>query len=120
MISLTHRIGFDEAAALLPYRLQSRLHRCTSHATLPIVFVDDKAADSPYLVCSISKGESSILLSIVGTRTLFSEPILAPSYRFSRCINKDPVGTTLLDELCFLAMVSHRSLGSGPRLLILR
>src|SRR5438034_11805344 len=86
----------------------------------PMLFVNDKTGDSVQPSFTIFRNEASILLGMINTGKFLPWPVLAPSYRFPLCINKDPVGTSFLYELCLLPMVSYRSLGPGPRLLVLR
>src|SRR5207247_10605618 len=85
-----------------------------------MLFVNDKTGDSVQPPFAIFRDESSILLDMINTGKFLPRPVLAPSYGFSLCINKDPVGTSFLYELCLLPMVSHRSLSPRPRLLVLR
>jgi len=85
-----------------------------------MILVNNKTGNPPQLVVwAILKVESSIVWSVLDSGKLVLRAILAPSYRFSLCIENYSVRLLLFDEVSFFSAVPDGYLSSGPKLLVL-
>jgi hypothetical protein len=106
-VPMDHGISFHQAAALLS---DCRQGRCQSDAgyTFPAVLLArDEAGYSPESVVASRLSRTPTGLAPVDTQKLLRASILAPTHWLAIGINKNAVGTFLVNEPALIVAVRH-------------
>jgi hypothetical protein len=111
---ISHRVSFDDPAALSFYGFESGRQRNACDAAPPIFSVDDKTSDAPKFPGFYFWDRHTIRTIAVNARQLLSRSVLTPPHRFAVRIDRIPCEQRLsMSFFCSWRFLAARSFRVG-------